>query len=54
MNSFPVNSDDEDGEGEKDEDTQWRMERHKREQWLSEQKMVGSQEYAYSIILGPK
>ncbi|XP_033647985.1 claspin-like [Asterias rubens] len=39
MNSFPVNSDDEDGEGEKDEDTQWRMERHKREQWLSEQKM---------------
>ncbi|XP_038074213.1 claspin-like isoform X2 [Patiria miniata] len=37
MNLFPGNSDDE-GEDEKDEDTQWRMERFKREQWLNEQK----------------
>ncbi len=44
MNMFPVNSDDEDGEGENDEDTQWRMERYKREQWLNEQKTVGDNE----------
>ncbi|XP_022107013.1 claspin-like [Acanthaster planci] len=37
LDLFPGNSDDE-GDEAKDEDTQWRLERFQREQWLNEQK----------------